>query len=186
MAATKTRTRKQGAKKTSRPKPSAAPGVKGRTSKALKNRFDWQAHPEMLAEMISAVDNAERGTKQAVFEKYAKQVGNNIQWKSVRAIYYMYKNGKTTTSSGGAVATGSVPSIPKAEKLPSDPVARVRAMVNRRGLLVRTVNKADAELAKVNEQLASLTARKAALNEAAKAAKAEVKELDGRLANIAG
>jgi hypothetical protein len=167
MAATKTRSKaKPKAAAKPKPKATAKPGVKGRTSKALKNRFDWVGNPDLLAALVADVDKAGRGAKQSVFEKYAKKAGNGVQWKSVRAQYYNHADairsgqpldGRTTAAKAPAAkASTPTPTPSTPVELPTDPIARVRAMVNRKGELTRIMKSAERELADLDRKLAAI------------------------------
>jgi hypothetical protein len=160
MAATKTRKRA-----------TAKPGVKGRTSKALKNRHRWT--DAELAALVKAGDAAPRGGKEPVFAEFAKSIGNGIHWTSVRAQYYAAKR------------PGGTPAKPKqlarADKLPAsaDPVQRVRAMVKRRAEVARAVAHAEASIATMTEQIAAAQA-------VIESGNAEVTDLDAKLAFLNG
>lgn len=180
MAATKTRKRTAAAKPKAAAKPRAAakPAAKpksrkGRTSPALKNRHRWTE--DELASLAAQVNAAGYGQKQPIYEAVAKQIGNGITWQSVRAQFYAYEAQGKGASSG----------LSAAPALPADPIARVKAMVNRRGQVTREVERATNKLVELVETLESLKTQAANLTATIEAGNAEVTELDGKLGAIA-
>lgn len=185
MAATKTR--KPAAKKTTAkkaPAPKVQTTGKGRTTPALVNRHRWTESE--LESLMTRVEKAgtSKAKRDAVYESIAKKIGNGITPASVRAQYYAAKRkaGQPVGQPRGTSAprvpkAGNVPVIGKAPSLPSDPVQKVKAMVQRRGQVTRAVEQSTARQAAIASQIEALTA------EAAKHA-AVIEQGNGELADL--
>lgn len=169
-----TKTRKPAAKKTTAKKASTpkAPKVqttgKGRTTPALVNRHRWSATD--LETLMTRVEKAgpSKAKRDAVYASIAKKIGNGITPASVRAQYYAAKRkaGQPVGQPRGTSAprvpkAGNVPVLGKADKLPSDPVQKVKAMVQRRGQVTRAVEQSTARQAAITAQIETLTAEAA-------------------------
>jgi hypothetical protein len=172
MAATKTRkpaAKKTTAKKASTPKaPKIQTTGKGRTTPALVNRHRWSATElEALATKVAKAGPS-KAKRDAVYAATAKKIGNGISAASVRAQYYahMRKSGQPVGQPRGTAAprvpkAGNVPVIGKAPKYDTDPVQKVKAMVQRRGQVTRAVEQSTARQATIASQIEALTAEAA-------------------------
>jgi hypothetical protein len=168
-----TKTRKPAAKKTTAKKASApkAPKIqttgKGRTTPALVNRHRWtDTELESLATKVAKAKN--KAGRDAVYAAVAKKIGNGISAASVRAQYYahMRKSGQPVGQPRGTSAprvpkAGNVPVIGKAPKYDTDPVQKVKAMVQRRGQVTRAVEQSTGRQAQIASQIEALTAEAA-------------------------
>lgn len=191
MAATKTRkpaAKKSTAKKASAPKIQTT--GKGRTTPALVNRHRWT--DAETATLISRVEKAKsKAGRDAVYASTAKKIGNGISAASVRAQFYAAKRkagqpvGQPRAASAPKLAAGVVPSIGKAEALPTDPVQKVKAMVKRRGQVTKAVEQSTARQATITAQIEALTAEAAQHTAVIEQGNAELATLNATLGAFA-
>lgn len=191
-----TKTRKPAAKKTTAKKATAkAPKVqttgKGRTTPALNNRHRWTATE--LESLATRVEGAkDKAGRDKVYEAVAKKIGNGITAASVRAQFYAYKRksgqpvGQPRGTTGPRIPkAGNVPVIGDAPTLPTDPVQKVKAMVQRSGQITRAVEASTARLAQIAEAVAAMQAEAEGHNKVIEQGNAELADLNAKLGVLA-
>lgn len=189
--ATKTRkpaAKKPAAKKATAPKVKIQTTGKGRTTPALTNRHRWSATElEALATKVAKAGTS-KAKRDAVYVATAKKIGNGISAASVRAQYYahMRKSGQPVGNPRGTSAprvpkAGNVPVLGAAPSLPTDPVQKVKAMVQRRGQVTRAVESSMARQAAIASQIEALTAEQSKHAAVIEQGQAELTDLNTKL-----